>query len=264
MHFSPYHLYHPGDSALHQLDARIKLVLTLAFVLSVSLAPVAAWPMYVLLLAIALSAAVASELGWPFVMRRAAVALPFILAALPVLVTMKGPAVLSIELAGWSASVTVPGLERFLSVALKSWLSVQMAILLTATTPLTDLLLAMRALRLPRLLVAILSLMWRYLAVLVDEAMRMMRARDARSGSCLGRGGGTVMWRARVTGAMAGTLFLRGYERSERIYSAMLARGYDGNIRSFPVQPLSSAERLLLVLALAALLALVLLGYWLG
>ena len=264
MHFSPFHLYRAGDSVLHGLDPRVKLLLTLAFILSVSLAPVGAWPIYVLLLAFALSASVASELGWSFVLRRAALALPFVLAALPVLVTVKGDLLVSIRLGAWSLSVTAPGLERFLSVALKSWLSVQMAILLTATTPLPDLLLAMRALRLPRLLIAVLSLMWRYLAVLVDEALRMMRAREARSACWQGRSGGSLLWRARVTGAMAGTLFLRGYERSERIYNAMLARGYDGSIRSFPVKPLSPAERFILISALLVLLALLLVGYLLG
>lgn len=264
MHFSPFDLYRAGDSILHGLDPRVKLALTLAFILSVSLTPVGMWPIYMLLLALALSASVASELGLTFVMRRAALALPFVMAAFPVLFTIKGDALASVRVGAWTLTLTQPGLERFVSVALKSWLSVQMAILLTATTPLPDLLLAMRSMGLPRLLVAVMGLMWRYLAVLVDEALRMMRARDSRSGSWEGRGGGTLLWRARVTGAMAGTLFLRGYERSERIYSAMLARGYDGTIRSLPSQPLSWAERMMLLAAFALLLALVLLGYLLG
>jgi cobalt/nickel transport system permease protein len=192
------------------------------------------------------------------------VAAPFVLAAAPLLVTVEGVPLVSLSLGALSLSVTAAGLERFLSIAFKSWLSVQMAILLTATTPLVDLLVAMHALRLPRLLTAVLSLMWRYLAVLADEALRMLRAREARSASLQGAGGGSLSWRARVTGAMAGTLFLRGYERSERIYSAMLARGYDGTIRSFPPKPLSAAERLALVSGVVLLVTLMLFGYWLG
>ena len=64
----------------------------------------------------------------------------------------------------------------------KSWLSVQAAIVLAACTPFPDLLQAMRAVRVPRLLVAMFGLMWRYLFVLADEALRLMRARSARSG----------------------------------------------------------------------------------
>jgi cobalt/nickel transport system permease protein len=264
MHVNPFDAYRAEDSFWHRLDPRVKFILTLAFVLCVSLTPVGAWPVYILLQALVVSASILAELGSTFVLRRAWVALPFALAALPLLVTVQGAALFSVSVGPWVLSVTTVGLERFVSIALKSWLSVQMAILLTATTPLPDLLVAMRALRLPKLLVAILGLMWRYLAVLGDEAMRMMRARDARSGSWAGRSGGTLGWRARVTGAMAGSLFLRGYERSERIYDAMLARGYDGTIRSFPLRPVPSRERLLLFCAVLTLLGLLALGYSVG
>jgi cobalt/nickel transport system permease protein len=264
MHVSPFDAYRAQDSVWHRLDPRVKLVLTLGFVLCVSLTPAGAWAVYILLLALVLSAAVLAELGPSFVLRRAFVALPFALAAVPLLVTVRGTPVFSISIGPWLVSVTSAGLERFVSIALKSWLSVQMAILLTASTPLPDLLVAMRALHLPRLLVAILGLMWRYLAVLGDEAMRMIRAREARSGSWHDRSGGTLGWRARVTGAMAGSLFLRGYERSERIYNAMLARGYDGTIRSLPLRPLPSRQRFLIVCALLVFLVLLLLGYSVG
>jgi cobalt/nickel transport system permease protein len=59
----------------------------------------------------------------------------------------------------------------------------------------------------------------------------MTRARAARSGAPGGKGGGSVLWRTQVTGGMAGSLFLRSIERSERIYDAMVARGYDGEVR---------------------------------
>jgi cobalt/nickel transport system permease protein len=131
----------------------------------------------------------------------------------------------------------VEGLERFLTIAFKSWISIQAAILLATTTSFPDILLAMRALRLPRLLVAIIGLMWRYIFVIVDEVLRLLRARSSRSAHSPQPGlrpGGTLWWRARVTGGMAGSLFLRSMERSDRIYNAMLARGYDGEVRSLP------------------------------
>lgn len=264
MHIHSLDVYRAGVSLWHRLDPRVKLALTLTYVLAVSLTPVGAWPAYVLFFALVLSAAVASELGVRFVLKRALLALPFVLAALPLLVMTPGRPLLSIPLGKWLLVLTLPGLERFLSIAVKSWLSVQMAVLLTATTTLPDLLLAMRALRIPELLVATIGLMWRYLFVLMDEAMRMMHAREARSAAGEGHSGGSVVWRARVTGGMAGSLFLRGYERSERIYNAMLARGYDGSIRSLPLRPMSVGERLILFVGLTLLAALVLLGRFLG
>ena len=171
--------YRPRASVIHALDPRVKFVLTVAFILTTSLTPVAAWPVYVLLFALVLAVAVLSELGVAYVLRRAVLALPFVLAALPLIVTA-GPPTLA-EIGG--VAISQPGVERFLSITLKSWISVQMAIILTASTTFPDLLLAMRAVKVPRLLVAIFGLMWRYLFLLVDKAGRLMRARAARSGA---------------------------------------------------------------------------------
>jgi cobalt/nickel transport system permease protein len=77
----------------------------------------------------------------------------------------------------------------------------------------------------------IISFLYRYLFVLTDEVMRMMRARQSRSAAAAGlKSGGSVAWRARIAGNMAGQLFLRSYERSDRIYNAMLSRGYRGQL----------------------------------
>ena len=143
------------------------------------------------------------------------------------------------------------GLERFPSIAFKSWLSVQAAIVLAASTPFPELLVAMRAVRIPRLLVAIFGLMWRYLFVLVDEAIahpaRSRFTQRAAADPEL-KTGGSLAWRGTVAGGMAGSLFLRAFERSDRIYMAMLSRGYDGEMRAMPLpalgpQPTPGAHR---------------------
>lgn len=255
--------YHPLPSPVHRLDPRVKLPLALAFILVCALTPVGAWPAYLLLLALSLSLAVLSGLGPAYVLKRAALALPFVLAALPLIFTVTGRPLAVWDLGPWTLQPTAEGLTRFVSVALKSWLSVQMAILLAASTPFPDLLMAMRALRIPRLLVSLFGLMWRYLFVLADEALRLMRARAARSGQADGEGlrpGGSVGWRARVTGGMAGSLFLRAFERADRIYVAMLSRGYDGEVRSLPVPSVSGVHRLTLILGLFLLAGLLALG----
>lgn len=87
----------------------------------------------------------------------------------------------------------------------------------------------------------------------------MMQARETRSVVPEGRRGGqTVIWRAKVTGGMAGTLFLRAYERSERIWAAMVARGYDGEVRMLSIPTLRPTDWIVgIALALALLLVLV-------
>jgi len=259
--------YQVGSSPIHKLDARIKFVLTLAFILTVALIPQGVWAVYILLYAIILSVEILSELGVGSVLTRSVVALPFALAALPVVFSLEGSVLFSISIGSWMLNVSQPGLERFISIAIKSWISVQAAIVLASSTPFPDLLLAMRAVKLPRLLVAIFGLMWRYLFVFVDEVIRMTRARTARSGHSDQpdlKPGGSLAWRGRVAGGMAGSLFLRAFERSDRIYMAMLARGYDGEARSAPLPPVTPFNWLALFFGLAILIALLGLGLVFG
>lgn len=256
--------YRPRPSVVHALDARVKFPLAVGFILATALVPAGAWAAYMLLLALALSVVVLSELGIGYVLKRASLALPFVLAALPVMFTLPGEPLLRVTVGSWAPTISDQGLIRFLSIALKSWLSVQVAIVLASATPFPELLAAMRAVHIPRLLVAIIGLMWRYLFVLADEALRLMRARAARSGHAVAPGarpGSTLTWRAQVTGGMAGNLFLRSFDRAERIYAAMAARGYDGEVRLLPQPPLPVGQRFVLAGGLVLLAMLVVLGY---
>ena len=264
MHIHALDAYHHRASLVHDLDGRVKLALAVLFIVSTALTPDGAWMAYVLLTALILGVVVASRLGVGFVQRRAAVALPFALAAVTVVFSVPGRPLLAARILGRQLALTDAGLIRFASILLKSWLSVQAAVVLTASTQFPALLQAMRSLRVPRVLVAIAGFTYRYIFVIGDEALRLMRARAARSSVpslskggvlSLSKGGANVFWRARVTGGMVGSLFLRSIERSERIYDAMLARGYDGEVRSLRPPVLRSRDvvvALPIVLALAA------------
>ena len=243
-------------SPIHAFDPRLKLVLVLIFIFTNALLPVGAWPVYILMFSLILAVEVLSELGITYVLKRSILALPFVLAALPLLVTVPGVALLNFSIGAWDLSISQEGLQRFISITLKSWISLQAAILLASTTTFPNLLVAMRAIKIPRLLVSVFGLMWRYLFVLVDEALRLMRARTARSGQSELPGlktGGGLAWRGRVAGGMAGNLFLRGFERSDRIYMAMVSRGYDGEVRAFSMPKISPADWLVLGVGLALL-----------
>jgi cobalt/nickel transport system permease protein len=125
---------------------------------------------------------------------------------------------------GSRLALSVSGLWLLAGVLMKSGLGVVALVILSATTPYDLLLAGLRGLGLPVLLVDLLGLTWRYIFVLVDEALRLRRAAAAR--------GYRPHWLVQIgiIGRLVGGLFVRSYERAERIYQAMLLRGYDGRL----------------------------------
>ena len=242
--------YLEGRSWFHSADARIKLVMALGFIFATTSIPPGKWIGFAAMLALVWLAAGISRVGLLRVFLRSLVAIPFILIALPTVFTKPGLPLFELNLALFTLTGTLEGLDFFLSVLLKSWASVTAAVVLTATTPPLRLLEALRALRVPAILVAIVMLMYRYLFVLVDEAQSLMRARTARSAAIGPKSGGSLVWRAKSAGGMAGSLFIRTLDRSERIYMAMLARGYDGTLRQSRVDSIERGPILLLVASL--------------
>ena len=226
-------------------------MLAVAAILALALLPVGAF-LALLIAWVALTfASLIAGLGALKLSRGAFVAAPFLLAALPLIFIRSGDPLGGFSIGPWELTVSGQGLREFATIALKSWLSVQVALLLTFTTPFHDLVDALRRLRLPLVMVGIISFMYRYLAVLGEEGSRMLRARAARSAVVGSGGGGSLAWRARTTGGMVGALFLRSYERSERIYAAMQARGFEGTLRHLHGRGMSGSEWLV-GLALAA------------
>ncbi len=248
-----------GHSPIHHLDPRTKLLGALLFILAASLLPPGAWLAYGLLFAATLVVAHFTGLGMGFALRRSFVALPFALAAITLPFTIPGQPLAHLG----PLTATVEGTVRLASILIKSWVSVQAAILMAFTTPFHDLLWGMRSLRLPSPLVSIIAFMYRYLFVLADEALRLMRARAARSGVAAGvKGGGSLAWRGRVAGGLVGNLTLRAFERSERIHDAMVARGFQGELKTLETPVMTDHDRNLLVgwvtfLAMTALIGFV-------
>lgn len=252
--------YVDGSSVFHRADARLKFVLAVAAILALALQPVGSFAAFFLAWLVLVAASATAGLG-PFRLSRGAIiALPFALAAFPLIFTRPEQPLGSFDLGPLTLTVSGEGLRIFASILVRSWLSVQVALLLAFTTPFHDLVDALRELRLPRIMIAIISFMYRYLAVLVDEATRMLRARDARSADPTGRGGVSIRWRASVTGRMVGSLFLRAYERSERIYAAMQARGFEGEFRHLGTRTLRRDEWTFFAGAMGVLIAYVVAG----
>jgi cobalt/nickel transport system permease protein len=255
MHSDAFDRYHHGHSPLHSLDPRVKVLVAIAFIISNALLPDGAWIAFGLAWILVLAANAVSGLGAGFTFRRSFIALPFALAAVTVLFSIPGQPVASFQFLMWDLTITDAGLLRFVSIVIRSWLSVQLAILLVAVTEFPKIVHALRHLRMPAVLTVIISFLYRYLFVLADEVMRLLRAREARSARAAGKkGGGSMAWRARVAGNMAGQLFLRSYERSDRVYNAMLARGYKGELMTIHPHHFHASDRLFGVLSLVCLI----------
>ena len=262
MHFDAFDRYHDTTSFIHRLDPRVKVLVTIAFILSNALLPDGAWVAFGSAWLFLLIANVLSNLGITFTLRRSFVALPFALVAITVLFSIPGKPLSTFHFMMWDFTITDMGLLRFESILIRSWLSVQMAILLVATARFPDLIHAFEHLRVPSILTTIVAFLYRYLFVLADEVFRLLRARESRSAAAAGaRSGGGVAWRARVAGNMAGQLFLRSYERSDRVYNAMLARGYTGHLNTMNPHELHRVDYISLAGALVIILLLQVVGH---
>ncbi|MFD7914199.1 cobalt ECF transporter T component CbiQ [Streptomyces sp. NPDC059752] len=212
-------LYRHGHSPVHDLPAHCKLAATLAFVVVVVSTPreaVWAFGLYAVLLA---AVAAVARIPAGFLLRRLLIEVPFVAFAVLMPFVAEGERV---QVLGMSLSIS--GLWGAWNVLAKGTLGVAASVLLASTTELRALLLGLQRLKLPPLLVQIASFMIRYGDVISDELRRMSIARRSRGFEA----SGIRHWG--VLAKTAGALFIRSYERGERVYLAMVSRGYAGSM----------------------------------
>jgi cobalt/nickel transport system permease protein len=235
-----------GDpsSRVHRLDPRAKLVGLLGVTVVAVTTSLAAWPVWVACAAVLVAVAALARVGPRLIWRRARLILPLVLFVGAFVPFARGGEVVA-SLGPFD--VTREGLEVWVSASVKATIGTVAAVLLGATTAYPQVLRGLEALRVPRTLTLIAAFMYRYLFVIVDEVQRMRAARDARGyrpRSMLGAG---------AVGRIASALFLRSHARGERVYLAMLSRGYDGRMRHLVPLTFGRAD-VLFVAAIAALL----------
>ena len=212
-------LHYHGHSAVHRAPAHLKLVVLVGFMLVVVATPAAAWPAFAAYVVLLLAVVTLSRVPPGYLVKRMIVEVPFVCFALLLPFVATGP---RIEVLGLSVSET--GLAAAATLLVKATLGVIAALTLAATTEPDDLLRGLQRLRLPHLLVQIMGFMIRYLDVVGGELARMTTA--MRSRGCEPRSPRHWPALARAMGA----LFIRSYERGERVHLAMLSRGYTGRL----------------------------------
>jgi cobalt/nickel transport system permease protein len=219
-------LHFHGHSRIHRAPAHLKIVALLIFVLVVVATPVDWFLVFGGYLALLVAVVVVSGVPAAYLLKRALVEIPFVVFALVLPFVAQGP---QTEVLG--LSVSQEGLLAAWGLLAKGTLGVLASLTLAATTEPQELLLGLERLRLPTLLVQIIGFMVRYLDVVTTEMQRMRIARESRGFSARDPRHWPVLARS------AGALFIRSYERGERVHLAMLSRGYTGRLPQESVEP---------------------------
>lgn len=211
-------LHYHGHSVVHRLPAQCKIVALVLFVIAVVTTPRTAYLAYAADAAALLAVLGLSRVPPAYLAKRMVVEVPFVVFAVLLPFVAHGPRTDVLGL-----TVSQPGLEAALSLLAKATLGVVGGLLLAATTEPRDIIAGLQG-KLPAQLVQIMAMMVRYLDVTSDQLRRMRIARESR---------GFVARNPRHWGALAhgaGALFVRSYERGERVHLSMLSRGYTGTL----------------------------------
>ncbi|MQW76857.1 cobalt ECF transporter T component CbiQ [Nocardioides sp. dk4132] len=212
-------LHHHGHSPVHRAPAHLKLLALLAFVLLVVATPRDLYAAFAAWLVLLLGVIAVARVPLRHLLARMVVEVPFVVFAVLVPFVATGPRT---EVLG--LSVSEPGLVAAGGLLMKGTLGVLASLTMAATTAPTEILVGLRRLRMPELIVSIMGFMVRYLEVVTDEMSRMLTA--MRSRGCQPRSPRHWPALARALGA----LFIRSYERGERVHLAMISRGYTGSL----------------------------------
>ena len=224
-------LYRHGDSALHRLAPHVKIVAAFAFVFAVVATPreaVWAFAGYALVL---VGLASLGRLGARFVALRLVVEIPFVIVALLLPFFSGGE---TTEVLG--VALSREGLWDMWNVVAKATLGLLTSVVLAGTTQVTELLRGFQTLRVPGVITSIMAFMIRYLDVVLGELRRMRVAMRSR--------GYRPRWLGHITpyARSIGQLFIRSYERGERVYLAMASRGYRGTMPAVAADRASAVQ----------------------
>jgi cobalt/nickel transport system permease protein len=233
-------------SRIHRLDPRAKIAGLAGITIVGVSTPLGAWPVFAAC-ALALAAvAAAAGLGPRLIWSRVRVIVPLVVFVAAFVPFVRGGATVQVG----PLMVSETGLATFLTVSVKAGIGAVSAVVLGATTSFPEILHGLERLRAPRLLIVIAGFMYRYVFVIADETRRMRTALAARGYRPRHLG------QVAALGRMVTALFLRSYERGERVYVAMLARGYAGTMPRLAALSFGRADTMFLATLAVALLPL--------
>jgi cobalt/nickel transport system permease protein len=210
-------LYRPGGSRVHVMPSQVKIVAAVLFVVCVVATPRTEFWAFGGYLGLLLGVWAIAGIPVRWFAARAFIELPFVILALLMPFLGGGR---RFEFLGLSLSVD--GSLAGWNILVKGTLGVLVSLTLAGTTTPRELICGLQRLRVPPMIITVATLMLRYLAVIAAEARRMRIARIARGHDP------RFLWQVGATARGIGTLFVRSYERGERVHLAMLSRGFTG------------------------------------
>ena len=205
-----------NNSVIHKLHPNVKLLVTFVYLVAViSFDRYAVGPLLPYMVYIAVMMALA-DIPYKLLFSRAVIALPFSLfAGISNIIFDRTGAFL------FDGLTVTYGMISFVSIMLKTLLCVSAVLILIATTSMTEISYQLNRMKIPAILVIQLTMTFRYISVLLEEAGIMYTAYLLRSPNEKGI-------RMKDMGAFAGQLLIRSIDRAERIYFAMKCRGFNG------------------------------------
>jgi cobalt/nickel transport system permease protein len=222
---------------LQSLDPRAKLVMFLALVLAAGLS--ASLPVLVALYAAILVAGRASSTPFDFFVKRVWLGIPLFagIVIVPSLFLGPAPYLVRERLGPLTLAVSIPAIWGALVFVARVGVSVSLAVLLVLTTPWADLLKSLQTLRVPQVFILVLSMTYRYIFLFLHTLNGLLESRKSR---IVGRTTGTEQRRWIVSSM--GYLMNRSFQMSGDVYSAMLARGFGGRVRSYTAYRMAVAD----------------------
>ena len=210
-------LYLHRHSLVHSLPSHLKIIAALAFILIVVSTPVTRWSAFIAYFIWLLTVVLIAKIPVSLLLKRSLIEIPFVFFAILMPFFGSGE---KVQVGPFD--LYREGLIAGSGIVVKGTLGVMTAIILSTSTTAREILRGLERLKLPVLMVQIASFMLRYVNVVNDEMERMKVARESRGFEATG----IKHWKVLATAA--GALFIRSYERGERVHLSMLSRGYDG------------------------------------
>lgn len=210
------------ESHVADIDPRALVVVTVAFLTAMLSVPLSAPGMLIWFAAYPIILSPLAHTTFERVMLRSLPVLPFI-----VLIGVTNPIYDTVPALTIGSLSVSRGWVSLVSIVIRGLLSVQALLLVVYITGFNRVCEGLRGLHVPKVLVTQLLLAYRYMTVLLDEAMTMHRAR-------LARGYGRRAYPPSMWGPFVGQLLLRSLERSRHLHRAMLARGFNGSLSIRP------------------------------